>query len=205
MKETTHEAIKVAMGLLVEQVEKSDFRDENDHPLAMNVGYIGVKALAETMKNPVSRPEESPLVLAAKLAFCAATCGDFCNSMGCRDEVEFRKVLCAHLPSHPIDGAERIRLERERQKTVEGWTLKHDDEHDGMELAQAAVCYAMPPKREPLDYRAQFWPDSWSPEWFKPSKENRIRELEKAGALIAAEIDRMERLNSRGAIRGQGE
>jgi len=55
MKETTHEAIKAAMGLLVEQVEKSDFRDENGHPLALNVGYMGVKALAETMNGEAER------------------------------------------------------------------------------------------------------------------------------------------------------
>jgi hypothetical protein len=33
--------------------------------------------------------------------------------------------------------------------------------------------------------------------WYKPSPENRIRELEKAGALIAAEIDRLLRLEER--------
>ena len=30
--------------------------------------------------------------------------------------------------------------------------------------------------------------------WWKPSPENRIKELAKAGALIAAEIDRLQRL-----------
>jgi hypothetical protein len=33
--------------------------------------------------------------------------------------------------------------------------------------------------------------------WYKPSKDDRIRELEKAGALVAAEIDRLLRLEGK--------
>jgi hypothetical protein len=36
------------------------------------------------------------------------------------------------------------------------------------------------------------WP--FTEHWWKPTPNNRIRELEKAGALIAAEIDRLLRL-----------
>ena len=36
------------------------------------------------------------------------------------------------------------------------------------------------------------WP--WDLEWFKPSPYDRIRELVKAGALIAAEIDRLQNI-----------
>jgi hypothetical protein len=41
-------------------------------------------------------------------------------------------------------------------------------------------------------------PDEWpfDRSWYKPTPENRIRELEKAGALIAAEIDRLQRLEN---------
>jgi hypothetical protein len=35
------------------------------------------------------------------------------------------------------------------------------------------------------------WP--WDAEWFRPVPKDRIRELVKAGALIAAEIDRLNR------------
>lgn len=36
------------------------------------------------------------------------------------------------------------------------------------------------------------WP--FSQEWWKPTPDDRIRELAKAGALIAAEIDRLQRM-----------
>ena len=35
------------------------------------------------------------------------------------------------------------------------------------------------------------FPKSWDWTWWKPSPNDRIRELSKAGALIAAEIDRI--------------
>lgn len=38
------------------------------------------------------------------------------------------------------------------------------------------------------------WPQDWS---FKPTRDDRIRELVKAGALVAAEIDRLGREASR--------
>ncbi len=90
-------------------------------------------------------------------------------------------------------GVSLIAAERARQVAVEGWTPEHDDEHADGELAKAAACYALPPSGddpEPSDPPA-FWP--WHRAWWKPG--DRIRELEKAGALIAAEIDRLRRLN----------
>ena len=40
------------------------------------------------------------------------------------------------------------------------------------------------------------WPEGWSPDWIDKFS-NPIRDLEKAGALIVAEIDRLERLNDK--------
>ena len=37
----------------------------------------------------------------------------------------------------------------------------------------------------------EYWP--WDMKWWKPSDEDPIRNLVKAGALIAAEIDRLQR------------
>lgn len=95
--------------------------------------------------------------------------------------------------------------ERQRQIAAEGWTPKHDDEHGDGELALAAVGYATPePQRtmraericpsrgKPFTVKVpQLWP--WEVDSWKPSPEDRVRELVKAGALIAAEIDRLQR------------
>lgn len=86
-------------------------------------------------------------------------------------------------------GVEMIAAERKRQVEMEGWTPEHDAEHTDHSLAQAAACYAVPQDRRGFLF-ADLWPDSWDESWWKPSAD-RVRELVKAGALIAAEIDRL--------------
>lgn len=99
-------------------------------------------------------------------------------------------------------GAQRIAYERKRQREEEGWTAAHDNGHDAGELARAAACYALP-----KDVREQailgrslwfvLWPwggNSWKPGHLRRAGvEARVHELTKAGAFIAAEIDRLQR------------
>ena len=87
--------------------------------------------------------------------------------------------------------AAAIFRERYRQMEDENWTPQHDDEHDRGELVGAAIAYAAHAMYERADYELpnDFWPDGWE---FKPSPDP-IRNLVKAGALIAAEIDRLHR------------
>lgn len=91
-------------------------------------------------------------------------------------------------------GIQIITEERERQLNKEGWTPEHDDTHVDGELANAAVTYAMTEDMRDTvnnwgnDYMLYFWP--FELEWYKPTPDDRIKELAKAGALIAAEIDR---------------
>jgi hypothetical protein len=85
------------------------------------------------------------------------------------------------------DGVYLIAEERSRQIAAEGWTADHDDDHCSGELVAAAICYA-----SALGAKTQcprFWP--WDASWWKPRDE--IRNLVKAGALISAEIDRLQR------------
>ncbi len=98
-------------------------------------------------------------------------------------------------------GIELIAEERARQISKEGWTPKHDDKHDDEELARAAACYALPShqrdeivcehRERSITLQCDLWP--WEARWWKPTPDNRVRELVKAGALIAAEIDRLQR------------
>ena len=87
-----------------------------------------------------------------------------------------------------MNGADLIAAERNRQIEREGWTPEHDDAHGNSELALAAVAYAMPSWE---DSRSDWWP--WESQWWRPTPYDRVRELVKAGALIAAEIDRIRR------------
>lgn len=88
----------------------------------------------------------------------------------------------------PRDGLSVITGERERQIGEEHRSPADDRRHAKAELARAAACYAMP-----TGYREgsppQHWP--WHESWWKPSPDDRIRDLAKAGALVAAEIDRL--------------
>ena len=94
-----------------------------------------------------------------------------------------------------------IAAERRRQIMIEGWSHEHDDSHTDGSLATAAAVYALHPfgwhlvvtereKRRLLSL-SDFWPWDW--QWFKPT--NRRRDLIKAGALIVAEIERLDRAN----------
>lgn len=93
-------------------------------------------------------------------------------------------------------GVELIAEERQRQIEKEGWTSEHDAMHQSEEMIDAAMCYLMSsPDMEinagtayvQLQAKKAIWP--WAIGQFKPSPDNRLKELVKAGALIAAEID----------------
>ncbi|MBC7486070.1 MAG: hypothetical protein H7282_04905 [Cytophagaceae bacterium] len=97
-------------------------------------------------------------------------------------------------------GIEVIAAERQRQIEKEGWDSKHDNKcNDDEQLTFAAICYATPRRLRGfsgIDVNTRLWP--WALKWWKPSAvestEGRIKELAKAGALIAAEIDRINNL-----------
>lgn len=80
-----------------------------------------------------------------------------------------------------------VAAERQRQITAEGWTPEHDDEHENGQLAAAAACYALFANMQVTTPAP--WP--WSLNWWKQSGQR--RDLVKAGALILAEIERIDR------------
>lgn len=79
--------------------------------------------------------------------------------------------------------------ERQRQQTVKGFTPQLDDTYTDCELAAAAICYIEPMEAE------SYWPAGWLDDSFKPSDYR--SNLVKAGALIAAEIERIDRAASK--------
>lgn len=85
-------------------------------------------------------------------------------------------------------GHELIAQERERQIKEEGFNKEHDAEHSVEVLVAAAISYAMYDQPGCEDAAEENWP--WDDCWWKP-KDHR-KNLIRAGALIAAAIDRMD-------------
>ena len=86
------------------------------------------------------------------------------------------------------NGMERILAERKRQVEKEGYTAEHDEMHSPADLVSAAACYfnCYESDNSPTPRR---WP--WEPRSWKPK--DRIRNLERAGALYLAAADLAEK------------
>lgn len=125
-----------------------------------------------------------------------ALCSKFCNCepVGetnvvecCCDEYaeEFKLIAAApgtEVPQAWLD----VQAERRRQITAEGWTPDHDDLYCAAELPRAAAAYILSGAN---DEAPAIWP--FVAKWWKPrdARANYVR----AGALILAEIERLDR------------
>lgn len=98
------------------------------------------------------------------------------------------------LPSAGVvtDAARDVLAERERQISAEGMTNAGDDGYRAAELPRAAAAYIL---NGANDEAPAIWP--WAKAWWKPrdARANYVR----AGALILAEIERLDRLNKQEA------
>jgi len=91
--------------------------------------------------------------------------------------------------------------ERRRQIEAEGWSHEYDNSYFHGELARAAAAYALQGSSEGRvigddltpSIISRIWP--WSQKWWKPTTPR--RNLVKAGALILAEIERLDRFEAR--------
>lgn len=101
---------------------------------------------------------------------------------------------------------EDIHAERQRQIAIEGWSYEHDDQHAHGQMALAAAAYAAQSvvKVDPwikvgfagrtqlagtFNVSDLLWPWDWR--WWKPK--DKRHDLVRAGALIVAEIERLDR------------
>ena len=94
-----------------------------------------------------------------------------------------------------VDAVQKFVGERIRQIEEENFTYENDDKYKNGELAQAAAAYAA--HASLCETVRQFasvppmWPVSWDRSWWKPTTPE--RDLAKAGALIVAELQRLDR------------
>jgi len=119
------------------------------------------------------------------------------------------QALNAALAAEPAPALGRaaadVIAERRRQIEDEGFIPNADDNYFRGELARAAACYAhvasIPGSARaaiPEGWPTAMWP--WAAKWWKPSTPR--RDLVKAGALILAEIDRIDRAEAADADDG---
>lgn len=106
------------------------------------------------------------------------------------------------MPVGTVSGVELLAVERHRQKHAKGYDDVHDAGHAPGEILSAAIAYAIFARwqvREHVGWtRAQvdeiilenWWP--WDEREWKPVEDKPIHNLVKAGALVAAEIDRLQ-------------
>lgn len=102
-------------------------------------------------------------------------------------------------------GAELIAAERQRQIEQEGFDAKHDFREELSDMVKAANYYAeaatfardydcgerqIELMKDGMGFNCK-WPFGWDKQWCKPSADP-IRNLVKAGALIAACIDKIQ-------------
>lgn len=111
---------------------------------------------------------------------------------------ETRALLESQQPTWSI-AAYEILAERRRQIHAEGYTASRDDQYTSGQLAEAASAYAFwahPLNAYPGDHLLlsdppALWP--WSAKSWKPTSERLM--LVKAGALLLAELARLDRLS----------
>lgn len=98
------------------------------------------------------------------------------------DPTEVPAEMNTHAPTL-TPGQERVHAERRRQTEVEQWHPEQDDTYTEGELSRAALAY--------LTGVVMLWP--WDLTFWKWNPTTAPRNIEKAGALYLAEVDRLKR------------
>lgn len=107
-------------------------------------------------------------------------------------------ALSASEATYPLSAAAGDLLkERQRQINAEGYSPEQDDLHVRGELADAGSVYAFWARTCDFGLASHIppscWP--WAPEHWKPTNQRQM--LIRAGALILAELERLDRLQAR--------
>ncbi|KWE95637.1 hypothetical protein WL80_07480 [Burkholderia ubonensis] len=169
-------------------------------PLDRDFAYVRALLAASPVDQPAAVPLDMldsyapPLTVDQRTAieFALGACAG--HLAGEPHVAALESLLVAH-PGHPQSGpttaARDVLAERHRQIEQEGRTPSNDDQYNDGELSDAAAAYALAASGWDLDTAAYYWPNSWAGRWFKPTTAR--RNLVKAGALILAAIERIDR------------
>lgn len=155
--------------------------------------------LREDLARLRARDEQTTAVVEAARDYRDYLAGDLVPHGGeLRRERLFRALTALDAtPEHArgSEGACLIAVERRRQVEAEGWSAKHDDEHDRGDLAIVAAMLAVHHTDGEACAPRDIWDmlDNPRDPWGLIAKHghDQVRTLSIAGALIAAEIDRL--------------
>ncbi|MGF6878399.1 hypothetical protein [Paraburkholderia sp. MM5477-R1] len=188
--------IERAQDLLAEQSAAPQASTEPESSCDPGDICAGCRCKYNTYADPIPRASEQAddyCSIHCKHA-CQTSTNGVCNGPPVTDEAV-------------TDAARDVVAERKRQVTVEGFTAEHDAKYPGA-MAKAAATYAahagaMASIGYEVDYEAYRgvpvhqvsapWP--WDDEWWKPTTVR--HDLVKAGALLLAEIERLDRAEDR--------
>ncbi|WP_244139191.1 hypothetical protein [Burkholderia sp. BCC1630] len=151
----------------------------------------------ETAPVPAARVDSQPGLTIINSAYTHLLACTRCGAPAMWTDEEMRQQSLASSPSmgqrephaNITAAARDVLAERRRQVDQEGWTPAHDDKSRDHELSCAAGCYAMYTLAYPAGDPPPAWP--WAADWWKPTTHR--RNLVKAGALIQAAIERLDR------------
>ena len=169
-----------------------------------------IRALRGTPAAAVAEDVQRARLIASEAQALADDAAYLGKKIYVNDLVWALKILAAPQPSSnpgPLaaveeltDAARDVLAERHRQAFREGYTHDHDDEHVNDEIAALACFYAMPLGARDWDatstgYGATLGEAILPPDWHTSTGDRR-RELVKAGALVIAELERLDRAAS---------
>ena len=174
-----------------------------DEPIAIRAVLLNARAVINKHDTPQWRPEVDIAAFIEQLRKAV-------------DAAESEMIAAPVAPSQanpgpkgtqsaPVESqgaAERdVLAERRRQVEQEGWSPKHDDKYQNEELRDAALCYMRWKDITKPGVAPGAWP--WAESWWKPSTDR--RNLVKAGALIVAEIERVDRAAHQATAHSEGD
>jgi hypothetical protein len=199
------------LGLSLRELEKdsSGFADDRTHNdyLVFLAGYKAGTVDGEEREcqrhHPINaegcKPEISTLLPGMPYAGAAGV-HNLNQAEGCKPDLNIT-LPEGERGSH--SAAREVLTERVRQIMVEGYTAEQDDQYTTGQLADAASAYAVwahiwnLPGAE-CTHTPALWP--WAPETWKPQSQRQM--LIKAGALILAELERLDRQQAQEVAHG---
>ncbi|WP_445677443.1 hypothetical protein [Pseudomonas putida] len=127
-----------------------------------------------------------------------APCSSLDKEEGCKPDLNTQPAKLCGTPIATQLAACEVLAERVRQVEAESYTPERDDQYTSGQLADAASTYAWWARSWNLPYAQcahapTMWP--WAPGTWKPQAQRQM--LIKAGALILAEIERLDRQKAR--------